>query len=177
MLLISYIAPAQNKTGVGVSAVINANNFNTGIGIRAMIPVRSKLYATPYFNYFPAGAGTAGGLTAHYYAIDWNGFAVYGLVSGSFGVQVSASVSDSAYSGNKSSNASGEAGICLMYGKRCIKPFLEPRYDFVNKTTWLHFGFMYYFLECGKKSGKGNSYGKRSRKSGIENRGFCPAYY
>jgi hypothetical protein len=148
--------------GAGVSAVYNFQTSGIGAGIRAEI-VRGEFSIVPQFTLYPSFNKIHeyyAGVGFHLNIISYGDIFLYGLANGSYNGWINHE--NSLMEKARYSNWDAEIGAGIKKGK-CIRPFMELRYNFKWKEANLCLGLMYFF-NCNKKGG-----GKKRAVS-------CPAY-
>ena len=144
-------------------------NFQTesfGAGARASIFPNNKLSFVPQLSYYPGFNKVHEfylGLALEYKFIRVNQFVFYAI--GHAGYDAWLNYKESSLKGAKLSNWDFEGGIGVTTTK-CLRPFLEYRYNIKFMETHLRLGLLYIF---GCKNGGGGSRGKK-------NSHLCPAY-
>lgn len=161
-LSIQFKIEAQNF-GLGASAIYNFQTESFGIGIRGNIFPNKRISIVPQLSYYPAFNKVhefIGGLGVEVKVIKKERFNIYGLIHGAYNNWINAEASP--MPGAKPSNWNLEGGIGISTNK-CLRPFLEYRYNIKFMETHLDLGFLYIF-GCKKR-------GYKSRNSNK-----CPAY-
>ena len=167
-LLIFSTYSYSQKIGVGVSAIYNLQTESYAPGLRVEIPYK-RLSIVPQIAYYPSFNKINeyyAGLSLHLNLFYIKSWAFYGLVHGSYNGWINYEASpmkDAGYS-----NWDGEVGAGLTT-RKCLRPFIEYRYNFKWKETNLRIGVMYFF-GCNSKNGKGGG-GRKKHKAMT-----CPAY-
>jgi hypothetical protein len=174
---------AQDMIGVGASGIYNFKANNFGLGLRVHIPVKERWAVVPQVSFFPS-TGYFGGVSAHYNLFMRTRYIFYLSASGHLSVSVKASANVNANSSSQDAsltksgkmNASGDAGAGLLFGKRCLRPFAEGRYNPLLEETSAHLGVLW-FPQCSSspraprnKSNSGSEKTKKKKSSA------CPAY-
>ena len=152
----------SQKFGAGVSLIYNFQTESVGAGLRAEI-VKGQASIVPQIAYYPAFNKISEfylGLSLHLDLISYGDITMYGIANGSYNGWINYGISTMEKA--KFSNWDAELGAGIKKGK-CIRPFLEFRYNFKWKEANLRLGIMYFF-NCNKKGG-----GKKRPIS-------CPAY-
>lgn len=159
-VMMSVAMKAQN-IGAGVSAIYNFQSESFGAGIRGSVFPTKRLSFSPQFSYFfPFNKVTEYtlGLAVEYKAIYRPKFHIYGLLHGGYNKWIN--YKQSAMKDAKPTNFNFEAGVGISTNK-CLRPFLEYRYNVRFLETHLNLGLLYIF---GCKN--------RSSVSGTE----CPTF-
>ena len=144
-----FIQPIKSqKFGLGVSAIVNPQTESFGFGFRAEIPA-NRLSIVPQIAYYP-GFGKItefyGGLSLHFDMFNLGkNWTVYAIGHGAYNHWMNPK------DGNQPSNWDAEAGLGLKTTK-CLRPFIEYRYNFKWYETNLRIGLMYFFGCRNKKS-------------------------
>lgn len=167
ILLFPLLIRSQN-IGAGVSAMYNFQSESFGAGARVnFFPDRTISYV-PQFSYyfigpvseFHVGLGielkVKRGNTLNYYVMAHGGYNQW-MNAGSSGMEGAQTVNW---------NLEGGAGITT---NKCLRPFLEYRYNIKFQETHLRLGILYIF-GCG---GSGNGYRDERR---VRRAVVCPAY-
>ena len=164
---LSLIGNAQN-IGVGASALYNIQSESFGVGARVNIFPDYTLSYVPQFSYYfigPVSEWTLG-LSLEYKLIKGNTFIFYLLAHGGYNNWSNAG--SSALEGASATNWNIEGGGGITTNK-CLRPFLEYRYNIKFRETHLQLGLLYIF---GCDNG-GNGYRNTNR---IKKMIVCPAY-
>lgn len=165
-----YVA---QKFGLGGSVMYNFQTESWGLGIRAEFP-KNRLSIVPQVSYYPS----FNKIHEYYLGVGFN-YNLFRLRKWTFyvlahpGYNAWLNYENSAMSKAKRSNLDLEGGIGLKTG-RCLKPFLEYRYNVHWKETHLQLGFVY-FLGC-KKGKEGGIPGTSGGGKGKRKKGTCSAY-
>jgi len=165
--LLPFLGYSQN-IGAGVSALYNFQSESVGGGARVNIFPNRNLSYVPQFSYYfvgPVSEWTAG-LSLEYKVLKLNTFNFYLLAHGGYNNWQNAA--SSGMDGAKTTNWNLEGGIGVTTNK-CLRPFLEYRYNIKFMETHLQLGLMYIFGCRGDKMGYRNA--KKVRRSVV-----CPAY-
>lgn len=157
LFLISILA--CNKTsnaqlwGAGASILYNPQTESFGAGVRVEIPF-NKLRIVPQLSYYPSFNKVTEyylGVAAHLDFMETRSWKVYAIAMASYNHWINYH-SNSKLTG-KPNNWDGELGLGWTTHK-CLRPFIEYRYNFKWKETNLGIGFVYTF-NC--KDGKSRS--------------------
>ncbi len=144
LFLVSYNIRAQ-KFGAGVSAIYNFQTESFGAGVRGSLFPTKRLSFSPQVSYFfPFNKVTelTVGLAIEYKAIYRPKFHIYGILHGGYNRWLSYDKSE--MKNAKPSNWNLEGGIGISTNK-CIRPFLEYRYNVKFLETHLNLGVLYIF--------------------------------
>ncbi len=164
VLFIFYSSGLYSQNfGAGLSAMYNFQTESFGAGIRGEI-VRDQISFVPQIAYYPSFNKITefyAGLSLHLNVISYDDITLYGIANGSYNgwINYESSVMENA----KFSNWGADIGAGLKKGK-CVRPFMEFRYNFKWKEANLRIGLMYFF-NCSKK-------GRHNMKRALS----CPAY-
>ncbi len=171
LIFIPFLGFNQNF-GIGGSAMYNFQSETLGAGVRASIKPNNRLSFVPQFSKSLLSFGPVDikewtlGLGLELKIIQLNTFNFYILGHG--GYNNWSNYDESTLIGAKSGNWNAEAGIGLTTNK-CLRPFIEYRYNVKFQETHLQLGLLYIF-GCGNNGG---GYRNTSRmKKGV----VCPAY-
>lgn len=168
ILLILPLLGFNQKIGVGGSAIYNIQSESFGAGARVSIFPNNNLSFVPQFSYYfigPVSEWTAG-LSLELKVLKLNTFNFYLLGHGGYNRWLNPE--ESALENSSNTNWNAEAGIGITTNK-CLRPFLEYRYNIKFQETHMQLGLLYIF-GCGNKGG---GYRNTSRmKKGV----VCPAY-
>jgi len=159
-----------NQTiGVGGSAIYNIQSESFGVGARVNIYPNKTLSFVPQFSRFflgPVSEWTAG-LSLEYKVVQLNIFHFYLLGHGGYNNWLNPE--ESSLESASTTNWNAEAGIGLTTNK-CLRPFIEYRYNIKFQETHIQFGVLYIF-GCGNQGG--NYRNTTKMKKGV----ICPAYH
>lgn len=151
--------------GLGASAMYNFQTESFGIGARANFFPNNKLSFVPQFTYYP-GWGEINeymiGMALEYKIRRGNKLNYYVLLHGAYNKWND--YNESALKDAEPTNWNAEGGIGITTNK-CLRPFLEYRYNIKFMETHLRLGLLYVF---------GCSGGNKGGRRGGE--GICPAY-
>jgi hypothetical protein len=149
LFTISSIGKSQN-VGVGADIMYNFQTESFGAGARANIFPNNRLSFVPQASYYFAFNKVEEyylGLSLEYKVIQREKVNLYALAHGAYNNWLS--YERSPMKGAKPNNWNGELGIGISNNK-CLRPFLEYRYNFKFKETHLRLGFLYIFGCSGK---------------------------
>lgn len=152
----------SQKFGLGLSAIYNFQTESFAPGIRAEI-IKGQVSIVPQISYYPSFNKISefyAGASLHLNVISYGDITMYAIANGSYNGWIN--YEGSAKKNAKFSNWGAEVGAGIKKGK-CIRPFIELRYNFKWKEANLGIGVMYFF-NCSKK-------GNRKKKAVS-----CPAY-
>ncbi|MBL4593413.1 MAG: hypothetical protein JKX68_06310 [Flavobacteriales bacterium] len=167
IVLLPLIGSSQNF-GAGVSALYNIQSESFGAGARVSIfPNRTISYVPQASYYFigPVSEYTIG-LSIELKVLRLNTFTFYLLGHGGYNNWQNAT--SSGLEGATPTNWNLEGGVGVTTNK-CLRPFLEYRYNIKFQETHLQLGLLYIFGCKGDRMGYRNA--KKVRKSVV-----CPAY-
>lgn len=156
--LFSFLGYSQNF-GLGGSAIYNFQTEGFGMGVRASIFPNNRISIVPQFSYFfPFNKVNEYylGLAGEFKIVQRDRINIYATLHGGYNSWLNYSASP--MSGAQPNNWNMEGGIGISNYK-CLRPFIEYRYNLKHRETNLQFGFLYVF-------------GCRVKKS----RGHCDAY-
>jgi hypothetical protein len=154
--------------GVGGDIMYNFQTESFGIGARVNFFPNNRLSFVPQFSYYPAFNKIHeyyAGLGLEFKFLKVNNFNFYLIGHGAYNNWINYNAS--ALDGAKQSNWNLEGGFGVTTNK-CLRPFLEYRYNLKFMETHLRLGLLYIF---GCKGGGG----KKSHGGGSKNH-LCPAY-
>jgi hypothetical protein len=160
-LLLSFKLYSQ-KFGMGLSVMYNFQTESFGTSIRGEF-IRNQISIVPQITYYPSFNKITElylGASLHVNVVSYGNLTMYAIANGSYNgwINYENSVMDNA----KFSNWGAEAGIGIKKGK-CLRPFMELRYNVKWKEANLRLGLMYFF-NCSKKG--------HHKKKAVS----CPAY-
>lgn len=164
MCIITYTS--AQKFGLGASTMYNFQTESFGFGARANFFPNSTISFVPQFTYYP-GIGEIReymiGLGVEYKIRRGNKFTYYLMGHGAYNNWMNYQAS--ALENAQGTNWNVEAGIGVTTNK-CLRPFLEYRYNVKFMETHLRLGLLYIFgCSGGPKTGGRSGAGK-----------VCPAY-
>ena len=166
VFMISFTAKSQN-VGVGADVMYNFQTESFGAGARVNFFPNNNLSFVPQFSYYPGFNKIHEyylGLGLEYKILKLQTINFYAVAHGAYNSWIN--YSSSSMEGAKETNWNLEGGVGVTSYK-CLRPFLEYRYNLKFQETHLRLGLLYVFGCKGggkKKSGGG---GKHS---------ICPAY-
>jgi len=144
LLIIPFIGNAQ-KIGAGLSGMYNFQTESVGFGARVNFLPNSTISYVPQFTYYP-GIGPISeymiGLGIEAKIIRGNTFNYYIMAHGAYNEWLNPE--DSGMEGAEATNWNLEAGVGITTN-RCLRPFLEYRYNIYFQETHLRFGLLYIF--------------------------------
>jgi len=174
-IFFSFTAKSQN-IGVGVDVMYNFQTESIGFGGRVNFFPNRKLSIVPQVAYYP-GFNKINeyffGLGLEYKLIRGNRYNFYVVGHGAYNLWIN--YEGTAVKNAQPSNWNFELGGGITTNK-CLRPFLEYRYNFKFMETHLRLGLLYVFGCSSSNSGGGSggsraAYLKRARKNAL-----CPAY-
>lgn len=166
LIFLSGTCFGQNKFGIGASMMYNFQTEGIGTGLRVQIPLGNKLSVMPqayYFFPFNQIHEYYIGLNLHYNLLEIKNHTGY-LNAGAFYNQW-INFDGKIYTRN---NFLPEVGGGILFTKRCLRPFIEQRYNPLWREGTFRIGVMWYPGCNNKKSGN-----RSSKKRGAVS---CPAY-
>ncbi len=165
ILAVPCMLKAQN-IGIGADLMYNFQTESFGAGARVSIFPNSTISFVPQFSYYP------GFNKVHEYYLGlgleykfWRPKKLVFYLIGHGAYNSWLNYETSAMDGAQQTNWNLEGGIGVTNNK-CLRPFLEYRYNLKFQETHLRLGLLYIF---GCKGGGGN-------KKGGKGHGLCPAY-
>jgi len=162
-----YLGNSQN-IGVGASALYNVQSESFGAGARVSIFPNNTISYVPQFSYYfigPVSEWTVG-LSLEFKILRGNTFDFYLLAHGGYNNWMNAGSSVLEGASPTNWNLEGGGGITT---NKCLRPFLEYRYNIKFQETHLQLGLLYIF---GCNNG-GNGYRNTNR---MKRAVVCPAY-
>jgi hypothetical protein len=153
---ISLAGKSQN-VGIGADVMYNFQTESFGAGARVNFFPNNNLSLVPQFSYYP-------GLGLEYKILKLRKFNFYLIAHGAYNSWLN--YASSPMEGAKETNWNLEGGAGITTNK-CLRPFLEYRYNLKFQETHLRLGLLYIF---GCRGGGGKKGG------GGKNHGLCPAY-
>ncbi|PJA07298.1 MAG: hypothetical protein COX70_07355 [Flavobacteriales bacterium CG_4_10_14_0_2_um_filter_32_8] len=166
LFLLPFFGNTQN-IGVGASALYNFQTESGGFGARVNFFPNKTISYVPQFTYYLFGPVSEYmiGLSIEFKVKRGNTFTYYLMAHGAYDQWLNAAASG--MEGAQTTNWNLEGGVGITTN-RCLRPFLEYRYNIKFMETHLRLGILYIF---GCKSGNGYRDEKRVRKTMV-----CPAY-
>lgn len=164
VFLISFSVKSQN-VGAGADVMYNFQTESFGAGARVSFFPNERLSFVPEFSYyFPFNKINEYylGLALEYKFYRIKQFHFYAIAHGAYNSWLN--YKDSPMKGARQNNWNLEGGIGVSTNK-CLRPFLEYRYNLKFMETHLRLGVLYIF-------GCGGGGGSKSRQSSH----LCPAY-
>ena len=162
---------AQN-IGVGGSAMYNFQSEGLGLGARVSIFPNHKLSFVPQFSYYNIFLGTVRemtfGLGLEYKLFYGKTLTYYIMAHGGYNHWMNPE--ESALENAQTANWNAEVGGGITTN-RCLRPFLEYRYNTKFQETHLRLGLLYIFGCSG--GGAGNGY--RDARS-VRNASNCTGF-
>jgi hypothetical protein len=161
VFLIPVWGQSQN-VGIGADVMYNFQTKSFGAGARISIFPNEKFSFVPEFSYYPGFNKVQEyflGMAVEYKFFRYKNFNFYAIGHGAYDSWLN--YESSPMKGAKKNNWDLEGGAGISTNK-CLRPFLEYRYNIKFRETHLRLGLLY-ILGC-----KGS---KRWKKSKI-----CPAY-
>ena len=152
------------KFGLGAEAIYNFQTTSFAPGIRAEF-VKGQMSIVPQVAYYPAFNKVTeffAGASLHLNIMSYGQYTLYFIVHGSYNGWIN--YESSPMSNARFSNWCLDGGLGLKTNK-CIRPFMEFRYNFKWKEANIRLGVMYFF-NCANRNGKGR------KKKAVS----CPAY-
>ena len=161
LVLIPFLGFNQ-KIGAGVSGLYNVQSESFGGGARISILPNSPVSFVPQFSYFFAGPVNewTAGLSIELKVIKKENINYYILAHGGYNNWLNPEAS--AMPGAQSANVNVEGGIGIA-GTRCLRPFLEYRYNLNFRETHFQLGLLYIFGCAYDNSGYRNRSRMKSR--------------
>lgn len=167
LCLLPFLGNSQN-IGVGASAMYNFQSESFGAGARVNIFPNRTISYVPQFSYYFSGPVSEYtiGLSLEFKILRGNTFNFYLMAHGGYNQWLNAG--SSAMEGASPTNWNVEGGGGITTNK-CLRPFLEYRYNIKFQETHLRLGILYIF-GC-DNGGGGYRNTNRMRKTMV-----CPAY-
>src|ERR1035437_2176580 len=171
LLVVVLLFPFSGRTqniGIGADVMYNFQSESFGAGARVSIFPNNRLSFVPQFSYYPGFNKVHEyylGLALEYKFCRINQFVFYAI--GHAGYDAWLNYESSGMKGAKKNNWDFEGGIGVTTNK-CLRPFLEYRYNIKFRETHLRLGVLYIF-GCKVGGGSGRSKGRKNSK-------LCPAY-
>jgi hypothetical protein len=155
LLNIAVNAATPPQKGVGGSLIYNFQAKSIGLGLRAEFPLKSidfldGLSLVPQFSYFPWFNEVSEfyiGSSVHLGVYTLNKWRFYGLVNLSYNGWIN--YDDSGARNARFSNPCIEAGAGVTM-KRCLRPFLEIRYNAWWREANIQLGIIY-TIKCERR--------------------------
>ena len=175
VILLTFLISFSLKTnaqnfGIGVSAMYNFQSEGLGAGIRGNFYPNKRLSIVPQISYYKIALGTVEeftlGLSVEYKVFYMGIFNFYVLGHGGYNHWLNPEISPMKNAQTANWNAEGGIGITT---NKCLRPFLEYRYNVKFQETHLQLGLLYIF-GC---SGRGNGY--RDARS-VRNSSNCTGF-
>jgi hypothetical protein len=169
LLFILCIAAKSQNIGIGGDIMYNFQTESFGAGARVSVFPNNRLSFVPQFSYYFAFNKVNEyylGLGLEYKIIrrKWN---IYAIAHGAYNRWINSEESPMINSDPNNWNVEGGLGIS---NNRCLRPFLEYRYNVKFRETHLRLGILYIF-GCKGGSSQGIRSGNRNN-----NHNRCPAY-
>lgn len=145
VLIASSIRGKAQNVGVGADVMYNFQTESFGAGVRVNIFPNNRLSFVPQASYYFAFNKVEEyylGLSFEYKVIRRERVNIYALAHGAYNNWIN--YERSPMEGAKPNNWNGELGIGISNNK-CLRPFLEYRYNFKFKETHLRLGLLYIF--------------------------------
>ncbi len=173
LVLLIYLFPHLTKSqniGAGASVLYNIQSESLGVGARVNFFPNNTISYVPQFSYYSLFIGSISewtvGLSVEAKVIRGNTINWYLLAHGGYNNWSNAGASGLEGASSTNWNLEGGAGITT---NRCLRPFLEYRYNIKFQETHLRLGLLYIFGCKGDRMGYRNA--RKVRKSVV-----CPAY-
>ena len=166
-VLFIFLIPVLGRTqiiGIGADAMYNFQTESFGAGARVNIFPNNRLSFVPQFSYYFGFNKVEEyylGLGLEYKVLRIKSFNFYLVGHGAYNSWLN--YRESAMEGAEQSNWNLEGGAGISTNK-CLRPFMEYRYNLKFKETHLRLGLLYIF-GC---KGNGGGHGR--------NKELCPAY-
>lgn len=169
LLNLMYNSVQAQTIGVGGSIMYNFQSESFGAGARVSIFPQRRLSFVPQFSYyFPFNFNKVNeyyaGMSFEYKFIHRKKIILYALAHG--GYNSWKNYTESVWPKAQKSNWDAEGGIGIS-GAKCLRPFLEYRYNVNFRETHLQLGLLYIFGCEEKKWGFGWNTGGDNKKKGI----------
>jgi hypothetical protein len=144
LVAVSYEGKSQN-VGVGADVMYNFQTESFGAGVRVNVFPNNRLSIVPQASYYFSFNKVEEyylGVSLEYKVIQREKINLYVLGHGAYNNWIS--YERSPMEGAKPNNWNGELGLGISNNK-CLRPFLEYRYNFNFKETHLRLGLLYIF--------------------------------
>ena len=165
ILMIPRLMNAQ-KFGLGADVMYNFQTESIGVGARVSIFPNSTISIVPQFSYYPGFNKVHEyylGVGLEYKIVRTKTFNFYLIGHGAYNSWLN--YTSSAMEGAQQTNWNLEGGAGVTTNK-CLRPFLEYRYNIKFMETHLRLGLLYIFGCNGNGGGK----------NGGSKHKLCPAY-
>ena len=163
--MVTFVIQAQ-KIGVGADVMYNFQTESYGAGVRVNIWPNHRLSFVPQASYYPGFNKIHEyyiGLGLEYKVFRLKNYNFYAIGHGAFNSWLN--YNESSMKNAHLNNWNFEAGIGVTNDK-CLRPFMEYRYNIKFMETHLRIGLLYIF---------GCSPGQRKKGGGGKFK-ICPAY-
>lgn len=154
LILFSSFLSAQ-VIAVGGSALYNFQTESIGGGVRASIYPNNRISIAPQFSYFFSFNKVHEyylGIAGEYKFIQRDRINVYAIIHGGYNSWLNYDASNLKTASPNNFDFEGGVGIS---GTRCLRPFLEYRYNVRHFETNIQFGILYVF-GCRKNKSVGH---------------------
>ncbi len=145
VLFVAFLNGYSQNVGAGGDIMYNFQTESFGVGARANIFPNNRLSFVPQVSYYFAFNKVEEyylGLGLEYKVLMRDRFNIYLLAHGGYNKWLS--YEKSPMEGAEPNNWNGEGGIGISNNK-CLRPFLEYRYNLKFKETHLRVGLLYIF--------------------------------
>lgn len=172
LFLISFSVQGNAQDfGIGASALYNFQSEGLGVGVRGNFHPNRRLSYVPQISYYKIILGTVNeitlGLSLEYKLFYMGSFNFYAIGHGGYNHWLNPDISPMENAQAANWNAEGGIGIT---NNKCLRPFLEYRYNIKFQETHLQLGILYIF---GCQGGRGNGY--RDARS-VRNASNCTGF-
>lgn len=154
LCLIAHSGMAQEHIAVGGAGAWNIQTEGVGLDLRVQFKVVRNLFIAPQVYYFPSFNKIHElylGANFHYEMYFWKRITPYLIAGGAYNNWFNAA--DWNFAGAKRSNISPEGGAGILFGKGCIRPFIEQRYNPLWQEGTFRLGVLWYPLCKGERIG------------------------
>jgi hypothetical protein len=158
VFFLSCVSALKAQTiGIGADAMYNFQSEGYGVGGRISIFPNNRLSFVPQMSYyFPFNKvyEAYAGMALEYKIIKTKRINFYLIANGAFDYWMNYKQSPMKDAKKKNLDVEGGGGIS---GTKCLRPFIEYRYNVVFRETYLRLGIMYIFgCKNNKKYGFGS---------------------
>jgi hypothetical protein len=163
IFIISFSSAYSQKIGVGLGGIYNFRTKSIGYDIRLHWQVTSRLAIVPQYNRFPA----FNKIFEQYYGLDID----YTILPGNPRLYVLGGIEknywfnyyefDNEYSQPEAFTA--EVGLGLRFSKKCVRPYVELRYNTFWQEINARAGIIFFFGGCD------SGHGRARRRGGGKN--------
>ena len=134
------------QIGIGGALIYNPQTQGLGLGARVELPF-NRIYLVPQFSYYPSFNKVTeyyAGISGHLDFLEANSYRIYLIAHAAYNRWIN--YDESPIKKAKKNNWDAELGLGWTT-RRCLRPFIEYRYNFKWKETNLNIGLIY-TLNC-----------------------------